>query len=99
MTYGQSCSAYLCDPKLNLTCSTGSGTGCNCPINLGGSNCDCPPSSFWNGTACTATIISFNSSCTQSYECLFNTSLTCVSGKCTCATANTYWTGTQCCNY
>ena len=98
MTYGQSCSTFLCNPNLSLTCSTGSGTGCSCPTTYGANICDCNTSSFWNGTSCIATRISFNSPCTQSYQCLLNTGLTCVGGVCSCATADTYWTGTQCRN-
>ena len=52
-TYGQTCSAStLCDTTKSLVCSTGSGTGCNCPYNLGGGVCDCPTSNYWNGSSC-----------------------------------------------
>ena len=95
MTYGEACSTYLCNPSQNLTCSSGTGTGCSCPNTYGANICDCATSQYWNGTSCSSARVTYGSACTQSYQCLYNTGLTCVGGVCTCDTANNFWTGTQ----
>ena len=97
MTYGEKCDWYFCNPSQGLTCSSGYGAGCFCPNNYGGSVCDCITSQYWTGSVCT-TRVGFGSFCSADYMCLYNTGLTCVSSQCTCALANTYWTGTQCRN-
>ena len=99
-TYSQSCSTYTCNPSLNLVCSSGSGTGCACPSNLGGSYCDCPTSKYWNGATC-VNRVSNGVSCPtgQNYNCLYNSGLTCISFVCICDDANTYWDGSICRTY
>ena len=97
MTYGQACITYLCNPTQGLTCSSGTGTDCSCPNTYGANICDCTTSQYWNGLQCVARV-TFNAGCLHSYDCLYNTGLTCAAGVCACATVNTYWTGTQCRN-
>ena len=98
MTYGEACSIFLCNPTKNLVCSSGTGTDCSCPNTYGASVCDCTTLQYWNGLQC-VNRVTFNAGCLHSYDCLYNTGLTCVGGVCTCATANTYWTGTECRKY
>ena len=97
MTYGESCSLYSCNPSKSLTCSSGTGTGCNCPTTYGGNTCDCDTTRYWDGTTCALRIAySFGCTATKDYMCTYNVGLTCPSGTCTCATTGTYWTGSVC---
>ena len=97
MTYGESCSTYSCNPSFSLTCSSGTGTDCNCPTTYGGNTCDCDTTRYWNGTFC-ALRQTNGSFCTatKDYMCTYNVGLTCPSGTCICATTGTYWTGSVC---
>ena len=69
-TYGQSCSSYLCNPSLSLTCSSGGGTGCSCPNTYGNSICDCDATEYWSGSTC-VTRSTYGGSCPtgQNYNC------------------------------
>lgn len=92
MTYGQSCSAFQCNPNYGLTCGA---SGCACPTTQSGTVCDCSTANYWTGSVCTPRS-TYLGSCTADYMCTYNTGLTCVSNKCICATANYYWTGSVC---
>ena len=98
--YTDSCdSVYLCDYRLNLVCSSGSGTGCSCPNTLGASKCDCNQTQYWTGSKCTDRV-TYNAACNNTYQCLANIGLTCSTGtnKCACALTTTYWDTTACSN-
>ena len=92
MTYGQSCSSYLCNPSFNLTCSSGSGTGCSCPNTYGISVCDCDATKYWSGSAC-VTRSTYGESCPtgNTYNCYKGKYLICSGGTCVCANSNYYW--------
>ena len=66
MTYGQSCSTYLCNPNFGLTCSGGSGAAC--PNSYGANICDCTSSQYWTGSAC-ASKSSWGGSCSTRGDC------------------------------
>ena len=100
MTYGQSCTTFLCNPNFSLTCSSGGGTGCSCPTGYGGSTCDCTSTQYWTGSACTARS-TFGQTCPtgQNYNCLSGLNLICSGGSCVCLNSNYYWTGSSCREY
>jgi hypothetical protein len=52
-TYGETCqSNSQCNGTSNLVCNTSPTNNCNCPYKLGKNICDCPTSSYWDGTNC-----------------------------------------------
>ena len=96
-TYGAVCSSILCDPLYQLVCSSGSGTDCQCPNTYGANYCDCPSTKYWDSSALVCTDrITVNGTCSNTYQCLYSTGLTCSGGQCKCTATNNYWTGTFC---
>ena len=97
MTYGQSCSAYQCNPNYGLTCSSGGGTGSACPTSYGGSTCDCTSTQYWTGSACAARV-GYGQACPTGLNCncVSGLNLICSGGVCTCPSTAS-WTGSLCC--